>query len=74
MMIILWITTSANQMIITLYLRFIPGGIYLNFTVAALAEMASNMSAGIIFSKFGPNLTFVIGYSMALIGGACLIF
>ena len=73
-MIILWITTSVNFMIINLYLRFIPGGVYLNFTVAALSEMAANLSAGILFSKFGPNLTFGVGYAMALIGGSCLIF
>ena len=73
-MIILWITTSVNFMIINLYLRFIPGGVYLNFTVAALSEMAANLSAGILFSKFGPNLTFGVGYTMALIGGSCLIF
>lgn len=73
-MIILWITTSTNFMIINLYLRFIPGGVFLNFTVAALSEMVANLSAGILFTKFGPNITFAVGYTCALIGGSCLIF
>lgn len=73
-MIILWITTSTNFLIINLYLRFIPGGVYLNFSVAAISEMAGNLAAGILFTKLGPNLSFAIGYGCALIGGACLIF
>jgi hypothetical protein len=73
-MIILWITTSTNFFLINLYLKFIPGGIFLNFSVAALSEMAGNLSAGILFTKFGPNITFGFGYTLALIGGSCLIF
>jgi len=73
-MVILWITTSVNFMIINLYLKYIPGGIYLNFTVAALAEMVANLCAGVLFTKFGPNITYLFGYAMALIGGGCLIF
>lgn len=73
-MIILWITTSVNFMIINLYLKYIPGGVYLNFTVAAVSEMVANLIAGILFTKFGPNVCYIFGFAMALIGGACLIF
>lgn len=73
-MIIMWITTSTNFLLINLYLRFIPGGIYLNFSVAAISEMIGNLAAGILFSKFGPKITFAFGYTCALIGGGALIF
>lgn len=73
-MIIMWMTSSINFMLIGLYLKYVPGGVYLNFSIAGVAEILSNLAAGIVFAKFGPKLAFMIGYAVAIVGGVLLIF
>jgi uncharacterized membrane protein len=36
-MIIMWVTASINSMLINLYLKYVPGGVYLNFSIAVIA-------------------------------------
>lgn len=73
-MIIMWACTSTNYMIINIFLKYIPGSVYLNFTIAGCAEIAAHLSAGFLFKKVGVKWTFFIGYTIALAGGICLIF
>ena len=73
-MIVMWMASSINFMLINLYLKYVPGGIYLNFSIAGVAEILANLAAGVIFAKFGPRLTFVVGYAISLAGGILLIF
>lgn len=73
-MIVMWITASINSMLINLYLKYIPGGVYLNFSIAGIAEILADIMAGIVFSKLGPRWTFVVGYIISAIGGGLLIF
>lgn len=73
-MIIMWMTSSINFMLINLYLKYVPGGVFLNFSIAGVAEILSNLAAGVVFSKFGPRVTFIVGYVISALGGALLIF
>lgn len=73
-MIIMWCCTSANYMIINIFLKYIPGSEYLNFTIAGFAEIFAHLSVGLIFGKFGVKATFIVGYAIALAGGVCMIF
>lgn len=73
-MIVMWMASSINFMLINLYLKYVPGGIYLNFSIAGVAEILANLAAGILFAKFGPRLTFIVGYIISLAGGILLIF
>ena len=70
----MWMTSSINFMLINLYLKYVPGGVYLNFSIAGVAEILSNLAAGILFAYFGPRWTYVVGYSISIAGGALLIF
>lgn len=74
LMIVMWICTSVNYQIINIYLKYIPGSEFLNFTIAGVAEIAAHLTVGLLFGKFGPRMTFVIGYVIAAVGGACMIF
>jgi len=73
-MIIMWISSSVNFMIIDLYIKYIPGGIYINFFIAGCAEISANITAGIVFSKFGPRITYACAFLISLGGGIALVF
>jgi MFS family permease len=73
-MIIMWVTASINSMLINLYLKYVPGGVYLNFSIAGIAEILADICAGIVFSKLGPRWTFVAGYAISILGGGLMIF
>jgi len=73
-MIILWITSCFNYSVINFYMKYVPGTIYLNFSVAGLSEIAAHITVGALYVKLTPRWTFFIGYSIALAGSLCLIF
>ena len=59
---------------INIYLKYIPGNEFLNFTVAGFAEIFAHLLVGLIFSRLGVKVTFIVGYGIALAGGLCLIW
>ena len=70
-----WLLSAFNFYLITFYLKNIPGSVYLNSVLFALADMCAFLSSGIIlkFLKIHQGLT--ISYGLSLIGGICyLIF
>ena len=73
-MISMWMCSSVNVIIIDLYIKYIPGGIYINFFIAGCAEISANITAGIVFSKFGPRITYATAFLVSLGGGVALIF
>jgi hypothetical protein len=73
-MIIMWMCTSMNYMIINIFLKYVPGSEFLNFTIAGFAEIFASLSVGFLFGRFGPKVTFIIGYLIAAAGGVCMIF
>lgn len=74
LMCIMWITSSVNYQIINIYLKYIPGSEYINISIAGASEIAAHLCVGAIFVRLGPKFTFVLGYTIAAAGGACLIF
>ncbi len=70
----MWMASSINFMLINLYLKYVPGGVYLNFSIAGVAEILANLTAGVVFSKYGPRVTFIVGYIISLAGGILMIF
>lgn len=48
-MIIMWICTSMNYMIINIFLKYVPGSEYLNFTIAGFAEIGAHLCVGLLF-------------------------
>lgn len=73
-MVVQWICASITMMEINLYLQYVPGGIFLNFTIAGFAEIFANVAAGVAFTKLGTRWAFMIGYIFAIAGGICLIW
>lgn len=46
-MSILWMTTIMGYFVINFYLKYIPGGLYLNFTIAGLSEIAAHATVSV---------------------------
>jgi len=73
-MIWMWSATTFNLYNINFFLKYVDGGVFINFTMAGAAEIAANVFIGIMFPKFGVKWSFFIGYIVATAGGVCLIF
>ena len=73
-MIILWILSCFNYTIINFYMKYVPGTIYLNFSVAGLSEIAAHVTIGALYVKLTPRWSFFIGNAIALAGGVSLMF
>lgn len=73
-MIVLWITSCFNYGMINIYMKYVPGTIYLNFTISGLSEIFAHIVTGAFYVKLTPRWTFFIGYAIALCGGLCLIW
>ena len=74
LMVCLWIVSCTSYGMINIYMKYVPGTIYLNFTIAGLSEILAHITVGIFFVKLTPRWTFFCGYTFAVIGGICLIF
>jgi hypothetical protein len=73
-MTVMWICTTVNYTIINSYMKYVPGSRFINFTLVGCAEIAAHLSVGYLFLKLGPRATFILGYFIAAIGGACMMF
>jgi hypothetical protein len=73
-MCIMWACSSTTNTVVNLYLKYIPGSIYINFTIAGIAEIIAHLVAGYFFKKLGVKITFLISNFLAVAGGICLIF
>ena len=70
----IWICATFNYSMINIYLKYIPGSLYLNFSISGISEIAAHVVCSIVFLKFTPRWTFFMGFVIAFIGGTCLIF
>ena len=73
-MVCLWIVSCTSYGMINIYMKYVPGTIYLNFTIAGMSEILAHITVGVFYVKLTPRWTFFIGYTLAVIGGICLIF
>jgi hypothetical protein len=73
-MIWLWAATIIAYFVIKIYLKYIPGSKYLNQTVAGIAEISAHVFVGATVTKLTPKWMFTLGYVIASLGGAALIF
>jgi nitrate/nitrite transporter NarK len=73
-MIWLWSATLIDYFVINIYLKYIPGSEYLNQTIAGISEILAHIVVGYMIAEITPKGTFMVGYLLASIGGACLMF
>jgi len=68
-----WTISSFNYYIITFYLKYIPGNIYINTSLSCTAEVCAQISSGFVMNKFGVKLSFIIAFILAATGGLFLV-
>jgi len=73
-MIWLWSATIIDYFFINIYLKYVPGSDYLNFTIAGFSEILAHIVVGFTFQKLTPRWTYFIAYFIAFLGGFALIF
>ena len=73
LMTVFWTSSSFNYYIITFYLKYIPGNIYVNTSLACIAEVIAYLCSGFVMNIFGVKLSFIISYVLAATGGILLV-
>jgi len=73
-MIWMWSATIFCIFTINFFLKYVPGGVFLNFSISGLSEVIANVVVGLVFKYTKVRWTFFIGFSVATLGGALLIF
>ena len=73
LMTIFWTASSFNYYIMTFYLKYIPGNIYVNTSLSCIAELVAQVTSGVIMNVFGVKLSFIISFFVAAAGGIFLV-
>lgn len=73
LMAVFWTTSSFNYYIITFYLKYIPGNIYVNTSLSCTAEVLAYFISGAVLKTFGVKLSFILSFILAAIGGIMLV-
>ena len=73
LMTIFWTTSSFNYYIMTFYLKYIPGNLFVNTSLSSLSEVAAYLASGLIMQKLGVKLSFIISFILAAAGGIFLV-
>ena len=70
----IWICATLNYSMINIYLKYVPGSLYLNFSISGISEIAAHVVCSAIFLKATPRWTFFLGFVVAFLGGTCLLW
>ena len=73
LMAVFWTASSFNYYIITFYLKYIPGNIFVNTSLSCIAEIISYLCSGVVMNIFGVKISFIISYILAAVGGILLV-
>lgn len=68
----LWSISSFNYYLITFYMKYVPGSIYVNTTASALSENLSYVVSGLLLNVIGIKLCYVCALIIASVGGFLL--
>ena len=72
-MTMFWTASSFCDYLLTFYLKYIPGNIYVNTCLATLASILGHTGSGIIAKMFGIKVAFFVSFILASTGGILLI-
>lgn len=70
----IWVATTIDYFVINFNLKHMDGSIFLNFSLAGLAEILAHIFVGIFFAKLGPRAILIMGYTITLCGSIPLIW
>lgn len=69
-----WSSTSFGFYLISYYMKYIPGDIYTNVVLSALADCLSSFFSGYLITKVGTQKTLVVSFFISGIFSLLLVF
>jgi MFS family permease len=69
LMIVLWSVSSLDYYLITFFMKYVPGDLYVNTSVSAISEIIAYIFSGFVYKAFGGKKAFIISYGIAAVGG-----
>ena len=64
-----WVNASFNFFLITFYLKYFPGNIFINSICFASADLIAYLSSGVVLKFFFIRQGLFFSYSLSLIAG-----
>jgi len=74
LMIILWTVTSFDYYLITFYMNYIPGNLYINTSISTISELIAYGFSGFFYNAFGGKKAFVLSFALSALGGFLIAF
>jgi len=72
-MVVCWVAASFNFYLITFFMKYIPGSIFLNTCFSSISESSGKIVAGVYLGKFGPRKALSFVYLVSCISGIILL-
>jgi hypothetical protein len=73
-MSVAWGVSSLDYYLITFFMKYLPGSIYANTAVSSISEIAAYICSGLFFKTLGGKVAFIISFTVAAVGGLCILF
>jgi len=72
LMTAVWVAASFNYYLISFYMKYVPGDIFVNNSVSCVAELAADLLSCLFVSRLGIKKSFVGSFILAAVGGICI--
>ena len=70
----LWISASFNYYLISYYMKYVEGSLYLNNILSQVAELFGYLISGFVINRFGLKRSLMAYFGLAGLFGFGLIF
>lgn len=71
-MIMMWSASVFTTYLIMFQLKYLKGNIFKNTEAFAISDGLSRICGGLFFSKYGMKKTFIMAYTISLVGGVSI--
>jgi len=69
-----WVAASFNYYLISFYMKYVPGDIFVNNSVSCVAEIAADLLSCLFVFKLGIKKSFVGSFILAAVGAIGIQF
>ena len=70
----MWSASTFNYYLMTFFLKYIPGNLYINTVIANASEVLAYAASGYLMNIMGIKISYFTGFTVATAGGLLLIF
>jgi len=67
-MTVMWTQASFNQFLLSAQMKYLEGNIFINFYIFGAAGILAVIIGGAVYSNYGLKFSFLISFSMSIIG------